>query len=102
MPPKRSLRIALLLADTPNPYVLAEHGTYLDVFRTHLLASLAYVGRADEVDLEVVGFDIVNKGDWPSEEGFEKAEWDGVMITGSGESEGGGGGRWGGELERLS
>ena len=85
----RTLRIALLLADTPNPYVLAQQGTYLDVFRTHLLASLANAGRADEVSLEIEGFDIVNgQGQGPSEERLRKGDWDGVMITGSGESKG--------------
>ncbi|KAL7412376.1 class I glutamine amidotransferase-like protein [Mrakia frigida] len=79
----KNLRIALLLADTPNPYVLAEEGTYLDVFRAHLLDSLANMGRKDDVDLEITGFDIVGKQEFPEDRGFEKGGFDAVMITGS-------------------
>lgn len=98
MPTPRTLRVALLLCDTPNPYVLAEEGTYLDVFRTHLLSSISAAGRSEEINLEIEGFDVVNEGKWPEEKGLEKGGWDGVMITGSGEYRAGkrGGGR---ELE---
>ena len=80
-----TIRIALLLADTPNPYVLEEEGTYLDVFRAHLLDSLENVGRKDQVALDVTGFDIVGKQEFPDERNFEKGGYNAVMITGSGE-----------------
>ena len=86
-PASRTLRIALLLCDTPNPLVLAEEGDYLTIFRTHLLSSLASSSSlsSQDIKLEVVGFDVVSgEGEWPDEETAE--EWDGVMITGSGES----------------
>lgn len=85
----RTIRIALLLCDTPISAVQKEHGTYLDVFRTHLLASLPASQKAkqgEDVQLVLDGFDATT-GQLPNFSDFTEGKdgaYQGLMITGSG------------------
>lgn len=80
---KRQIKIALLLCDTPIPTVLSTHGTYVDIFRNLLQASLP---PSAEVDFTLDGFDVVVAQDYPDlgEDEDSTGDYDGVLITGSG------------------
>ncbi|CDZ97733.1 Predicted glutamine synthetase [Phaffia rhodozyma] len=85
----RKIHIALLLCDTPIPAVRQAHGTYLDIFRTHLLASLpaaqATKARGEEIELVLDGYQVT-EGKLPSIDSFEQGKegaYEGLMITGS-------------------
>ena len=89
MPPRRTIRIALLLCDTPLPLVRQElsYPTYLPIFHSHLqdtLTSFPDQSKVDGVELEVDGFDVVGKGEYPDEGKMRSGWWDAVMMTGSG------------------
>jgi hypothetical protein len=89
---KRTIRLALLLCDTPIDTVRASHGTYTDVFQSYLSSSLQTSGFADDdgegakVAMEMKSYDVVEKGEFPGEDELEGL--DGVVLTGSGEFEG--------------
>jgi hypothetical protein len=72
----RPLRLALLLCDTPLPAVLAEHGNYTLIFDELLRASMP--AGATYV---LSSYDVVHKMEYPPPD----EEWDGVLLTGSGE-----------------
>ncbi|CAE6444355.1 unnamed protein product [Rhizoctonia solani] len=81
----KHLNLALLICDTPLPAVQAEHGTYLDIFRTHLQKSLKYVleskgERADSIQFTLDGYDVVHQA-YPDELKLET--YDGIVLTGS-------------------
>ncbi|KAK8850650.1 hypothetical protein IAR55_004569 [Kwoniella newhampshirensis] len=86
---KRVIRVALLICDTPRPEVIAEHGTYLDIFRKWLTESLASYpddSVSAETELIVDGYDVVDKQEYPSPERLVAAAPDGydcIMMTGS-------------------
>lgn len=87
MAAKRKINLALFLCDTPNPAVLAAHGTYLPIFTSLLADSLANAGRADDVDFNVDGYDVV-RGELPDVSRFvegSEGAYDGILMTGSGE-----------------
>jgi hypothetical protein len=82
----RHLNLALLICDTPLPAVQAAHGTYLDIFRTHLQKSLESAlenkGQpVDSVQFTLDGYDVV-KGVYPDDAKLDT--YDGIVITGSG------------------
>lgn len=70
------LRLALLVCDTPNPYVLEEHGDYLAIFTRFFKNSLP----DKSVEFVIDGYDVVQKQEYPPDE----SEYDAVVITGSG------------------
>ncbi|KAJ1305199.1 hypothetical protein OPQ81_000229 [Rhizoctonia solani] len=81
----RHLNLALLICDTPVPAVLAAHGTYLDIFRTHLQKSLESAleskGQStDSVQFTLDGYDVVKRV-YPDE--AKLGAYDGIMLTGS-------------------
>ncbi|KAG9093679.1 hypothetical protein FRC07_011431, partial [Ceratobasidium sp. 392] len=81
----RHLNLALLICDTPLPEVIAAHGTYLEIFRTHLDKSLQYVLQTarhspGSVQFTLDGYDVV-KGAYPDD--TKLSEYDGILITGS-------------------
>lgn len=81
------LNLALLICDTPVPAVVAAHGTYLEIFRTHLQKSLQSLLQAKHQDPNSVqftldGYDVVKEA-YPSDD--KLARYDGIVITGSGE-----------------
>jgi hypothetical protein len=83
----RHLNLALLICDTPLPEVQASHGTYLDIFRTHLQKSLDNVlqttGQGEgSVQFTLDGYNVV-KEVYPDDE--KLSGYDGIVITGSGE-----------------
>lgn len=75
------------------PAVVAQHGDYHQIYTAHLrdsLASFPDEAMRDTVgELVVDGFDVV-RGEYPPEgtlTGEDGWKYDGVMMTGSGESE---------------
>ncbi|WWD20825.1 hypothetical protein CI109_105302 [Kwoniella shandongensis] len=89
MSSKRIVRVALLITDTPLPAVVAENGTYLDIFRRWLSESLAsYPDESVRAGTELIvdGYDVVDKQEYPPSaklvDGAPDA-YDCVMMTGS-------------------
>lgn len=71
----RSVRLALLLCDTPLPNVVAEHGTYHEIFSNLLTASVP-TGSTYSLN----SFDVVEKMEYPP----LNEQWDGILLSGSG------------------
>lgn len=78
----RTLRIALLLADTPVPRVFSVEGDYLAIYRKWLQRSIDAAGKSSDVKLEITGYDVVNAMTYP----LPSATFDCIMITGSASS----------------
>jgi hypothetical protein len=80
----KRVKLALLLCDTPIPTVQKTHGTYVDIFRTQLQASLP-AGANVEFTLE--GYDVVVAQEYPDLGDNEEGDggYAGVLISGSGE-----------------
>ncbi|KAG8729494.1 hypothetical protein FRC12_020940 [Ceratobasidium sp. 428] len=81
----RRLNLGLLICDTPLPEVITAHGTYLEIFQTHLQKSLDNVLQntqqsANSVQFTLDGYDVV-KGAYPDDAKLSK--YDGIVITGS-------------------
>ena len=70
------IRLAVLLCDTPIPAVLKEDGDYHKIFGTWLRSV------SPSVDFTLEAFDVVSKMEYPSED----ANYDGILLTGSGQS----------------
>jgi len=70
------IRLAVLLCDTPAPPVLKEDGDYHKIFDVWLR------GVSPSVDFTLDAFDVVNKMEYPPED----AKYDGILLTGSGQS----------------
>lgn len=70
-----TIRLALLLCDTPTPPVREEYGDYHKIFDT-------WLRKTSPVDLDFTldAFDVVNKMEYPPED----VEYDGIILTGSG------------------
>jgi len=75
-----TIRLALLLCDTPIPSVRSVHGTYLDIFRKLLQTSLAQSLESPQREFELDGYDVV-LGKYPSE--GQLSQYDGILISGS-------------------
>ena len=87
----RTVRIALLLCDTPLPLVQEELGfsTYHPVFASHLqdtLASFPNKEKVEDVELVVDSFDVVKKQEYPADDLLRCGHYDAVMMTGAGGS----------------
>ncbi|KAJ9110323.1 hypothetical protein QFC19_001726 [Naganishia cerealis] len=99
---KRTVRVALLVNDTPVPSVVESHGDYLQIYTAHLKDSLAsypdHALRETIGDLVVDGYDVV-RGEYPPENRLIRGEkrgdggedsdrwvYDCVMMTGSASS----------------
>ncbi|KAH7338260.1 class I glutamine amidotransferase-like protein [Rhizoctonia solani] len=81
----KHLSLALLICDTPLPEVQAAHGTYLDIFRTHLQKSLESTLESkgepvDSVQFTLDGYDVVQQV-YPDE--AKLGTYDGIVLTGS-------------------
>jgi hypothetical protein len=74
--PMAPIRLAVLLCDTPAPPVLKEDGDYDKIFEVWLR------GASPSVDFTLDAFDVVNKMEYPPKD----ADYDGVLLTGSGQS----------------
>jgi len=70
------IRLAVLLCDTPAPPILKEDGDYHKIFDVWLR------GVSPSVDFTLDAFDVVNNMEYPPED----AKYDGVLLTGSGQS----------------
>ncbi|WVQ86130.1 hypothetical protein IAT38_008298 [Cryptococcus sp. DSM 104549] len=87
--PKHTIRIALLLNDTPLPAVVAESGTYYDVYKTWLQSSLSTYpdsSISSQVELVIDGYDVVDKREYPFEDRLKSGSpdaYDCIMMTGS-------------------
>jgi hypothetical protein len=74
------IRLALLQCDMPIPTVRAEHGTYLDIFKSLLRKSLERTRPHLQVDWILDGYDVVS-GEYPSDQKIK--EYDAILISGS-------------------
>jgi hypothetical protein len=72
------LRIAILEADTPLPDVVEKYGRYDRIFSTLLETAAEGLGLSPKKDLELSGFDVVDKQEYPNLEDI-----DAVLISGS-------------------
>lgn len=72
-------RLALLVCDTPIPSVVSTHGEYPAIFTRLLNASLP---ARSKVEFELDAFDVVDKGEYPTEKALKG--YRGIIITGSG------------------
>jgi len=82
----RTLSIALLIADTPVPQVVAKRGDYHKIYTEWLNNSLAAVPRhhwQDEYKLNITPFDVVKDQKYPDEGMIKDGLFDAIMITGS-------------------
>jgi len=70
------LRLAVLLCDTPLPPVLKDDGDYHKIFDTWLRSV------SPPVDFTLEAFDVVKKMEYPP----IGAKYDGILLTGSGQS----------------
>jgi hypothetical protein len=75
---KTPLRIAILECDTPLPDVVEKYGRYDRIFSTLLETAAEGLGLSPKKDLELSGFDVVDKQEYPN---FE--DIDAVLISGS-------------------
>ncbi|KAH8722338.1 class I glutamine amidotransferase-like protein [Phaeosphaeriaceae sp. PMI808] len=75
---KTPLRIAILECDTPLPDVVAKYGRYDRIFTTLLEAAAEGLGLSPKQDLQLSGFDVVDKQEYPNLEDI-----DAVLISGS-------------------
>jgi hypothetical protein len=75
---KTPLRIAILECDTPLPDIVARYGRYDRIFSTLLEAAAEASGLSPKKDLELSGFDVVDKQEYPDIEHI-----DAVLISGS-------------------
>ncbi|RKP08387.1 glutamine amidotransferas-like protein class-I [Thamnocephalis sphaerospora] len=75
----RVLRVALLIADTPPPEVVAKYGDY-NVLYTQLLQRALRLEELDQsVQLETVPFDVVEAMAYPE----QPETFDAILISGS-------------------
>ena len=76
------LRLALLICDTPIPNVLEHEGDYNEVYHSYLRRSLDVYQKdnAQKVDFQLDGYDVRFKEEYPNLD-----EYDGIVITGSGQ-----------------
>ena len=72
----RTIRLALLLCDTPIPAVRSVHGDYHNIFHTLLNGSLPTGATSFILD----PFDVVHKQEYPPID----VDYDGIILTGSG------------------
>ncbi|UZJ55045.1 hypothetical protein CBS101457_004365 [Exobasidium rhododendri] len=80
------LSIALLIADTPVPQVVAERGDYFRIYSEWLNKSLAAVPRhswQDDYTIDITPFDVVKDRKYPDEGMIKDGLFDAIMITGS-------------------
>lgn len=76
------LRLALLICDTPIPNVLEHEGNYNEVYHSYLRRSLDVYQKdsVQKIDFQLDGFDVRFKEEYPNLD-----EYDGIVITGSGQ-----------------
>lgn len=60
-----------------------KYGTYLQIFHEYLAKSLAATSSSENVDFTLEGFNVVERDDLTLE---DLKSFDGVLITGSGET----------------
>lgn len=86
---KKIVSIALLVADTPPPSVVALKGDYPKIYTRFLQESLNSIKRhpwQPKVELHIRSYDVVNKMEYPDPGQLNDGLWDAVMITGSASS----------------
>lgn len=84
---KRTLTIALLVADTPPEPVVAKRGDYVRIYSEWLAASRNAIARhhwQDEYDVHLLPFDVVQEQKYPDEGMLHDGLIDAIMVTGSG------------------
>lgn len=79
----RVLRLALLVADTPAPAVVAKHGDYSFLYRRVLRKALQTYYDDSGLELDVCDYDVVNLQEYPADDIMASGELDGIIITGS-------------------
>ncbi|CAO1622296.1 unnamed protein product [Parajaminaea phylloscopi] len=83
---KRTISIALLVADTPPESVTQVRGDYHKIYTSFLQRSLASIDRhrwQEEIVLDIRPFDIVGAQKYPTDGQLSDGLWDAIFITGS-------------------
>ncbi|KAH7395019.1 class I glutamine amidotransferase-like protein [Phaeosphaeria sp. MPI-PUGE-AT-0046c] len=75
---KTPLRIAILECDTPLPDIVARFGRYDRIFSTLLETAAEGLGLSPKQDLEMRGYDVVDKQEYPNLDDI-----DAILISGS-------------------
>ncbi|PWN29906.1 hypothetical protein BDZ90DRAFT_673 [Jaminaea rosea] len=85
-PGKRTVSIALLVADTPPEDVVAAKGDYHRIYTSFLTRSLSTIRRhrwQERIELDVRPFDVVHAQHYPTDGQLADGLWDAILITGS-------------------
>lgn len=75
---KTPLRIAILECDTPLPDIVERFGRYDRIFSTLLETAAEGLGLSPKHDLEMRGYDVVDKQEYPNLDDI-----DAILISGS-------------------
>lgn len=75
---KTPLRIAILECDTPLPNVVERFGRYDRIFSTLLETAAEGLGLSPKNDLQMRGYDVVDKQEYPNLDDI-----DAILISGS-------------------
>lgn len=83
---KRTISIALLVADTPHESVVSARGDYTALYTNFLNRALKSIKRhrwQEELTLDIRPFDVVKEQKYPSEGQLADGLWDAILISGS-------------------
>lgn len=83
---KKTINIALLVADTPVPPVVEAHGDYSKIYPDFFKQSGNIIKRhkwQESLDLRIRAFDVVHKQEYPDEGQLKDGLWDAICVTGS-------------------
>ncbi|KAI9596079.1 class I glutamine amidotransferase-like protein [Syncephalis fuscata] len=75
----QTLRIALLIADTPLPEIVAKYGDYNILYTNLLKRALIQEGLEQQVQLDITAFDVVKTMAYPE----QPETFDALLISGS-------------------
>ncbi|RUP39402.1 class I glutamine amidotransferase-like protein [Jimgerdemannia flammicorona] len=79
----RVLRLALLVAGTPPPAVVAKYGDYPFLYRRILRKGLQAHHEDAALELSLRDYDVVHRQEYPTDAELMAGEIDGIVITGS-------------------
>ena len=79
MTSQKTLKLALLVCDTPIPSVVSTSGDYPVIFKEHLRKSIP---SNSALDFTLDSFDVVHKQEYPTLD--QEDTYEGVIYTGSG------------------
>ncbi|RUS32112.1 hypothetical protein BC938DRAFT_476264 [Jimgerdemannia flammicorona] len=79
----RVLRLALLVAGSPPPAVVAKYGDYPFLYRRILRKGLQAHHEDAALELSLRDYDVVHRQEYPTDAELMAGEIDGIVITGS-------------------